>query len=651
MILYRSYGFDRVHCRFGSVMNFVVVLAIVVIVINLVQLAADSSFWARHLAGLDKEGMIRSFAQLEKSDLGVCFSHPATRKARRRRQFEGWAIALACIVLLGSMQFMSQAEILVVSGIAALLFSIPWLWFILKMRPSNIVPTPHAWASRSVGILVAVAINGLGCALLGVASHHFETQWFSWTGIVLIGAGLAMLSFATTPARIIERNVVTYPSTIPNVHMPADAVYLRPFDSTLLARIRWAGTERGPVSALLRGGYVDFEEFLGYRVATAASGPTVSVARVPGRELPPLSSVAWCLPDSQWDETVFPILMDARAIYLTAGPVYCESDHGPLSMSGGEYEVSRLRRWGLLHKCLFVLAPDSSEDRGSSIDNFFDELGLDATPLRSACPVDLILGFGFGETGRLVVYTNSCNDWQSYQTLVDVFQSQREGRSMLPEHGVWAKFVDLELEPDVEIRSTQIHRDRALNDALGALHFRLDEGARRAIANAQAEATQARSASVNSFHLMDSLVGVRLDTVSAVIAETQIPLSALMTHLHYWDRSQHSHGATSGGSRPQQRPVAAPFLGSASEAPPKTAMESLEYESAPLSADASRALQCAADEAALFGSDRITRIHLLLGLIGNSSGPIAQSTVFPHPNIADARNAVAALRLGTAPTS
>ncbi|WP_279100826.1 hypothetical protein [Gordonia bronchialis] len=422
-------------------MMYVLVLLAIVVVFRCVQWLLDPSRISRTSLAASPADRIESMALAEARGLGIRHIHPVTRLQRRRRLIRSVITSALILVYAAVAQVLPSQLTIILAAIAGGIFTSFSAFHVFRLRPAGAIGRGTAATSRVCGIAVTLAFNTFGMWMILHAADYVEASWASPIGVALIIGGLILLNSATSPARVIERNFVTYAARLPR-GATAESVYLRPFSETRIQRIAWAGAERGPISSLLRGGYTSFEEFLGTLIT--ASGPTITLARTHGRELPLLRRPSWALLDDQWDLVAPRLLREARYIYLVAGPTYVHvpPGGGVVTTSGQYFEVSRLRAWGLLHKCLFVLPPERRDEAGLSIESFCDELGLDTTPIQHI-PVETIVGFTISATGRLVAYIDSGNDWQTYPTLIDTFRNHISGREDPPSHGHWAEFADL----------------------------------------------------------------------------------------------------------------------------------------------------------------------------------------------------------------
>ncbi|WP_267618294.1 Clp protease N-terminal domain-containing protein [Gordonia bronchialis] len=173
------------------------------------------------------------------------------------------------------------------------------------------------------------------------------------------------------------------------------------------------------------------------------------------------------------------------------------------------------------------------------------------------------------------------------------------------------------------------------NRVVRQLFSRFDDGAERALVDAEQRARGFGHEFVDSGHLLFALIGVRLDDVSAVIAEMQIPLSTLVTGLRL-DLGLRTEVSVIEGVPGRQKK--APMVGSTSPQP-STSRTLL------LTRDVKRSLALAEREADLLGSHGITRVHLLLGLFADDDGPVRRQTIFPPISLDAARAAVRGLRL------
>lgn len=170
------------------------------------------------------------------------------------------------------------------------------------------------------------------------------------------------------------------------------------------------------------------------------------------------------------------------------------------------------------------------------------------------------------------------------------------------------------------------------------LFSRFDDGAKRALLDAQQRARGFGHDFVDSGHLLFALIGVRLDDVSAVIAEMQIPLSTLVTGLRL-DVGVRTEVSVMEGVPGRQKK--APMVGSTSAQDPTS-------QTLLLTRDVKRSLALAEREADLLGSHAITRVHQLLGLFADDDGPVRRQTIFPPITLDAARAAVRDLRLAGA---
>ncbi|MEH6622341.1 MULTISPECIES: hypothetical protein [Dietzia] len=135
----------------------------------------------------------------------------------------------------------------------------------------------------------------------------------------------------------------------------------------------------------------------------------------------------------------------ADRIFMVAGSDYFHSGRS----SGQYFEVSKLRRMGVLDKCLFAIPPNRRDNAGETITGLCEELGFDVTPIQLLMS-DTVVGFTISSTGRLVAYIDYCQDWHSYRVLVETFSKQLDGTEPTPLHGGWSETMEFDLGRELQ---------------------------------------------------------------------------------------------------------------------------------------------------------------------------------------------------------
>ena len=284
--------------------------------------------------------------------------------------------------------------------------------------------------------LFTIGLIGVGGVWLILSSAAvFETDGFtSIEGFARVLAGVLVLNVAAVPARMIDRYLLSRRRTTRFGFNTSDneILYLRSFDDDA-HRIRWSMTERGPASSATGGGLVRFEELLAAFLKT--EGNLVAIGR-PGETLPRLGAARTYWSDDDWQEAVRGTAMAARFVVMVAGT------------SGGlRWEVSHLRQWGLLSKCLFVVPPGTGEETARRIFLLCDELEINPETL-DGFPYIATLAFCVSPRGRLVAYVSNGRDWLGYGAVLTAFNGVLEGKIEPPEHGSVARACGYDVAPE-----------------------------------------------------------------------------------------------------------------------------------------------------------------------------------------------------------
>jgi hypothetical protein len=117
-----------------------------------------------------------------------------------------------------------------------------------------------------------------------------------------------------------------------------------------------------------------------------------------------------------------------------------------LGTSGGlEWEVERLRDWGLLGKTLFLVPPRKVRDTNALLEGLDRLVGTDlvATCSENNILVPALCGVRIPDKGAPVFYLTNGRDWASYFGATVSFTEELRGAYVPPAPGEIADLLDL----------------------------------------------------------------------------------------------------------------------------------------------------------------------------------------------------------------
>lgn len=196
-------------------MMYVLVLLAIVVLFRCVQWLLDPSRVSRTSLAASPADRIQSMALAEARGLGIRHIHPVTRLRRRRRLICSVLTSALIVVYAAVAQVLPSQLTIILAAIAGGIFTSFWALHIFRLRPAGVIDRRTVVMSRACGTAVTFAFNVFGMWMILHAADYVEASWASPIGVALIIGGLILLNSATSPARVIERNFVTYAARLP----------------------------------------------------------------------------------------------------------------------------------------------------------------------------------------------------------------------------------------------------------------------------------------------------------------------------------------------------------------------------------------------------------------------------------------------------
>ncbi|MEH6622342.1 MULTISPECIES: hypothetical protein [Dietzia] len=281
---------------------------------------------------------------------------------------------------------------------------------------------------RILGLLLFSLFSFVGVWLIITSTTTFSTDGLaSAAAVTQVLAGVVLLASSASPMKYIHRLLVARRTT-PRFSKSTTAeeiLLLRAFDDDH-KRVQTTYADRGAIGILTGGSRMRFEELIAAIVQT--EGNFVAIGR-PDERLPPLGAARTYWDDDEWQLAVEHTAASAKLIVLVAG-----------TTEGLRWEIQKLKEWGFLEKCLFLVPPGRASETIDRVERLCDELQIPTSALDSF-PVVELLGFCITARGRLVAYTANGRDDVSYFGAVVSFLGTLSGEITVLPHGALSRHL------------------------------------------------------------------------------------------------------------------------------------------------------------------------------------------------------------------
>lgn len=159
---------------------------------------------------------------------------------------------------------------------------------------------------------------------------------------------------------------------------------------------------------------ISFEEMIAISTSVR-TGNLITVGR-PGEQLPKAGAVRGYYAQDDWREGVRLTAFRAKGIILTLG-----------ATTSLGWEISHIKQWGLLSKCLFLVPPRPNDDLPHRLEPAFDALGISSEERAKAysLPASCIVAFHVLHDGTVQWMVAHGRDWGSYFVALQEFDDWR----------------------------------------------------------------------------------------------------------------------------------------------------------------------------------------------------------------------------------
>lgn len=332
-----------------------------------------------------------------------------------------------------------------------------------------------------------------------------------WVIPMLVGLGL--LAVATAVMIGAKKTLSqTRPIRFGRDAAPDDTLFLRSFNDDAM-RFRGIDPNVG-MFGVFRGMRSRFEELVAS--FTSRNSPLIAIGK-PGEPLPQLGAARTYVSDDEWQSAVEDTAHRVDSIILVAG-----------TTDGLSWELSHLREWGLAHKVTILLPPVAESQSWNRLHRLLDQLGIDFDEIEGRQETGSWMGvllrtvtaIGIDDEGQPVFYVSDRRDWLSFATTILQADEWVRGRAPVPEHGMLAEYLDLEVRESVltPIAGQVSNARERLSD---------DAQAVAAQAIALAPGSDPDGAGVGAEHFLVALLS-RDNNATSTLAEMGVDLPALL---------------------------------------------------------------------------------------------------------------------------